>query len=246
MRGRLVATSNRPAVFGGSADDTRPAPRQSRCLTAGTYPFTIARLPRVAEVFYSDVREIGAWFGQLAFLRLTGALLLTAVGDSRISGSFDFVAVGSWFGTEAVGVKGTFDAAADPDPVPIPLQCESLESPTWPHRIEPAVIAATVGLDAPRVELDVLGGSVVVGVKSAGILNCHAAAATEIAVDGRTATVTPRNYVVLAGTACPRAVGYRVATAVIPFGSGPAVIRVRGLGGSVADTVVVERAITIP
>lgn len=219
---------------------------ETGALSAGVYPFSIARLPGVADVFYSDVWEIGAWFGKLLFLRLSGELRLADVDATRISGSFDFEAVHSWFDSEAVRVKGTFDAAADPDPVSVSIHCESSATPTWPHRIEPAIIAATVGLENPRIEVDLLDRSAVVGIMSAGVLNCHAGAETAIVVEGRTATITPRNYVVLPGTICPRAVGYRVTAAVVPFGSGPAVIRVRGLGGSAADTIVVERSVTIP
>jgi hypothetical protein len=214
---------------------------------AGVYPFSIARLPGVADVIYSDVPQILAWRGHLAFLRLTGELRLVELGDSRIAGSFDLEAISSHFGPEPVGVKGTFDAAEDPNPVPVALECESSAPPTWSHRIEPAIIAATAGLENPRVEVGLLNGSAVVGIKTAGTVNCHARAETEVVVEGRTATITARNYVVLAGTACPRAVGYRVATAVVPFGSGPAVIHVVGLDGTPqADTVVVERSVTIP
>ena len=214
---------------------------------SGVYPFSIARVPGVAGVTYSDVPEILAWRGQLAFLRLTGELRLVEVADSRIAGSFDFEAVSSHFGPQRVGVKGTFEAEVDPDPVPTPLECESSAAPSWSHRIEPAMIADVVRLETPRIEVDFLRGSAVVGILTAGVFNCHASAETEIVVEGRTATITPRNYVVLPGTVCARAVSTRVATAVVPFGSGAAVIRVVGLTGShPAGTILVERSVTIP
>ena len=220
---------------------------QTTALSSGGYPFSIARLPGVADVFYSDLWEIPAWRGRQEFLRLTGELRLAEVDATRMSGSFDFDVVHSWDGIEPVNVKGTFDAAADPDPAPVSVHCESTAPPTWTHRVETAVIGVTLGLEDPRIAAGALRESAVVGIKTAGPALCFAPAEPEIVVESRTATITPKHYLVLPGTVCPRTVGYHVGTAVVPMGSGPAVIRVVGLTGSTpADTIVVERSVTIP
>src|SRR5687768_8336131 len=49
---------------------------QNTALSPGVYPFSIARLPGVADVFYSDIGPIAAWTGKPAFLRLRGELRL--------------------------------------------------------------------------------------------------------------------------------------------------------------------------
>jgi hypothetical protein len=215
--------------------------------TTGVKPFSVAGRPGVADVSYSDVVEIFAWRRDPVFLRLTGELRLDDVTTSLISGSFDFEAARSWLSPVTVDVRGTFTATVDPDTEPVDLLCEPSQPPTWPHRVEPAIIAHDVG-DEPRVEVDVLGNSAVVGIIAFGTTNCHASAGSEVVVEGRTATVTPMNYNVLPGRICPRALSPRVSVAVVPFGqSGPAVIRVRGLIGTGSpDTIVVERSVAIP
>ena len=213
--------------------------------TEGVYPFSIARLPGVAGVLFSDVSPIPAFTGRLSFLRLTGELRLSETSMSRITGSFVLEAVNSL--GSPVDVRGTFDAGVDSDPETVPVNCELPQVPAWPHRIDPAIITADAR-GSPSVEVDMLGTSAVIGIRVGGVTGCHAIAETEVVVEGLTATITPRNYNSTGTGGCPKALANRVATAVVAFGrSGEAVIRVRGLSEAAGtDTIVVERSVTVP
>lgn len=114
------------------------------------------------------------------------------------------------------------------------------------ERVALGTIAGYTSVD-PQIEIGATTGAVTVRVTTYGN-SCYRIERTDVAVQGRTAVVTPWDRIDLGGACADilRAMPHMVS---IPFAPGPVEIVVRGLdrsAGPMGDTISVRRSIVVP